>query len=102
DRATLTIALAAWGMDTARDIPATPGNLTVHVNDETFVWTFAPDDTRGATYRSGCGGQTFRRAFTFDASLLRPTDNEIRLVINEGSPAELGNDLAYDAIKLEW
>jgi rhamnogalacturonan endolyase len=88
-------------MDTARDIPPTPGNLTVHVNEVPFVWSFEPDETRGATYRSGCGGRTFRRAFTFDASALRRTGNEIVLHINENSPPELGNDLAYDAIKLE-
>jgi rhamnogalacturonan endolyase len=99
--ATLTIALAAWGMDTARDIPPAPPNLTVHVNDTAYVWTFDPDDTRGATYRSGCGGRTFRRAFTFDAALLRPEGNEIVLHINEGGAPELGNTLAYDAIKLE-
>lgn len=96
--ATLTIALAAWGMDTARDIPPTPANLTVHVNDTSFAWTFEPDETRGATYRSGCGGRTFRRSFPM---VLRRTGNEIVLRINEGSPPELGNDLAYDAIKLE-
>ncbi|GIE95926.1 polysaccharide lyase family protein [Paractinoplanes rishiriensis] len=99
--ATLTVALAAWGMDTARDIPPTPGNLTVTINGTPHVWTFEPDETRGATYRSGCGGRTFRRAFPFDAALLRPTGNEIVLRINEGSPPELGNELAYDAIKLE-
>jgi rhamnogalacturonan endolyase len=43
----------------------------------------------------------FRRAFTFDAALLRPTGNEVVLRINENSPPELGNELAYDAIKLE-
>jgi len=99
--ATLTIALAASGMDTARDIPPTPSNLTVHVNGTSFVWTFEPDETRGATYRSGCGGRTFRRGFTFDAAVLRRTSNEIALRVNENSPPELGNELAYDAIKLE-
>jgi rhamnogalacturonan endolyase len=99
--ATLTIALAAWGMDTARDIPPLPGNLTVHINDTAYVWSFEPDETRGATYRSGCGGRTFRRTFSFDAALLRPSGNEIVLHINEGGAPELGNTLAYDAIKLE-
>lgn len=99
--ATLTIALAAWGMDTARDIPPAPSNLTVHVNGTSFAWTFEPDETRGATYRSGCGGRTFRRAFTFDAAVLRRTGNEVVLRVNEGAPPENGNELAYDALKLE-
>jgi rhamnogalacturonan endolyase len=98
---TLTIALAAWAMDTARAIPPEPSNLTIHVNDAAFVWTFEPDETRGATYRSGCGGRTFRRAFTFDAALLRRTGNEIVLHVNENTAPELGNELAYDALKLE-
>ena len=45
--------------------------------------------------------RTFRRAFPFDAALLRPTGNEISLCINENAPPELGNELAYDALKLE-
>lgn len=99
--ATLTIALAAWSMDTARDIPPYPNNLTIRVNGEPFVWTFQPDDTRGATYRSGCGGRTFRREFTFDATLLRPAGNEIVLRLNEDTPPEVGTTAAYDAIRLE-
>ncbi|TDE10442.1 polysaccharide lyase family protein [Jiangella asiatica] len=99
--ATLTVALAAWSMDTARDIPPYPNNLTIRVNGEPLVWTFQPDDTRGATYRSGCGGRTFRREFTFDAGLLRPSGNEIVLRLNEGTPPEVGTSTAYDAIRLE-
>ena len=64
------------------------------------AWAAAEPERRGAE-RSGCGGRTFRRSFTFDAAALRRTGNEIVLRINENTPPELGNDLAYDAIKLE-
>ncbi|WP_117210025.1 polysaccharide lyase family protein [Allorhizocola rhizosphaerae] len=101
--ATLTVGLAAWSLDTARSVPAQPSNLTIRVNEHTaLVWTFQPDDARGATYRSGCGGRFYRREFTFDASALRLTGNEITLRINENTPAGLGNNTAaYDAIRLE-
>jgi rhamnogalacturonan endolyase len=99
--ATLTIALAAWAMDTARDVPPLPSNLTIGVNDTRLVWTFEPDDARGATYRSACAGRHYRRAFRFDAGVLRRTGNEIVLAINEDTPPELGNEAAYDAIRLE-
>ncbi|MEN3611693.1 polysaccharide lyase family protein [Plantactinospora sp. ZYX-F-223] len=99
--ATLTVALAAWAMDTARDVPPLPSNLTIRVNELRLVWTFAPDDARGATYRSACGGRHYRREFRFDAGALRRTGNEITLAINEDTPPELGNEAAYDAIRLE-
>jgi rhamnogalacturonan endolyase len=99
--ATLTIALAAWAMDTARPVPAPPSNLTIGVNDTKLVWTFQPDDARGATYRSSCGGFYMRREFRFDATALRRGSNEIVLRINEDAPEELGNQAAYDAIRLE-
>ncbi|HLL66890.1 MAG TPA: polysaccharide lyase family protein [Micromonosporaceae bacterium] len=99
--ATLTIALAAWAMDTARPVPPEPSNLTVHVNDTTLVWTFQPDDARGATYRSSAAGFYLRREFRFDAAALRPGSNEIVLRINEDAPEVVGNQAAYDAIRLE-
>jgi rhamnogalacturonan endolyase len=99
--ATLTIALAAWAMDTARPVPDAQNNLTITLNGTKQVWTFDPDDTRGATYRSGCGGRTFRREFRFDSAILAPYDNEIVLQLNEGTPPEVGTEVAYDAIRLE-
>ncbi|MGO2188309.1 MAG: polysaccharide lyase family protein [Microbacterium gubbeenense] len=99
-RATLTVWLAAWAMGSALPIPDEQSNLTIRVNGEPFVWTFEPDDARGATYRSGRGGRNFHREFTFDAALLTPTDNVITLQINEGAE-HLWNEAAYDAIRLE-
>ncbi|GAB3427180.1 polysaccharide lyase family protein [Flindersiella endophytica] len=99
--ATLTIAIAAWAMDTARDVPGVPSNLTITLNGDKQVWTFDPDETRGATYRSGCGGRTFRREFRFDSAILMPAGNEIVLRLNEGTPPQVGTEVAYDAIRLE-
>lgn len=99
--ATLTVALAAWAMDTARPVPNAPSNLTVTLNGTKQVWTFDPDETRGATYRSGCGGRTFRREFRFDSALLKPAGNEITLRLNENTAPEVGTEVAYDAIRLE-
>jgi rhamnogalacturonan endolyase len=99
--ATLTVALAAWSLDTARDIPAGPSNLTIHVNETTLSWIFAPDDSRGAVYRSACSGRYYRQEFRFAGSAFRAGRNEITLRINEATPPELANDAAYDAIRLE-
>lgn len=99
-RATLTVWLAAWSMGSAVPIPDEQSNLTIRVNGEPFVWTFEPDDARGATYRSGRGGRNFHREFVFDAALLQPEDNVITLQINEGAE-HLWNEAAYDAIRLE-
>ncbi len=98
--ATLSVWLAAWSMGSALPVPPEQSNLTVTVNGEPFVWTFEPDDARGATYRSACGGRTYRREITFDAALLRPAGNEISLQINAGAE-HLWNETAYDAIRLE-
>lgn len=102
-RATLTIALAAWSLDTARPVPNLPSNLTVGINGNMPVLlTFQPDDARGSIYRSGNSGQYFRREVAFDATMLRAGTNEITLQINgAGAAAELSNWAAYDAIRLE-
>ncbi len=99
-QATLSVWLAAWAMGSALPIPPEQSNLTIRVNGEPFVWTFEPDDARGATYRSGCGGRSFRREFAFDGALLKPQGNVITLQINEGAE-HLWNEAAYDAIRLE-
>jgi rhamnogalacturonan endolyase len=99
-QATLSIWLAAWSMGSALPVPPEESNLTVTVNGESFVWTFQPDDARGATYRSGCGGRTYRNEFIFDAALLKPVGNEISLQINAGAE-HLWNEAAYDAVRLE-
>lgn len=99
-QATLSIWLAAWSMGSALPVPPEESNLTVTVNGESFVWTFQPDDARGATYRSGCGGRTYRNEFVFDAALLKPVGNEISLQINAGAE-HLWNEAAYDAVRLE-
>ncbi|MDT0541941.1 polysaccharide lyase family protein [Streptomyces lonegramiae] len=99
--ATLTVALAAWSLDTARSVPSRPTHLAISVNDEKTVWRFEPDDSRGATYRSGCSGGYFRRIFSFDAAVLRRGENEITLTINEDTGPEMVNTAAYDAIRLE-
>lgn len=98
--ATLTVALAAWAVGSAIPVPDEESNLTVKVNERSYTWTFQPDDARGATYRSACGGRTYRREFRFDASLLRRHGNEIVLEINAGKP-HLATETAYDAIRLE-
>lgn len=99
--ATLTIALAAWSLDTARPVPDQSGNLTAVVNGGTpMTWTFQPMDARGSLYRSGAGGRAYRREFRFDAAVLRAGTNEITLQINAGV-ANSGNWAAYDAIRLE-
>lgn|GEM_PF-3306657 len=99
-RATLSVWLAAWAMGSALPVPPEESNLTVRVNGEPFVWTFQPDDAKGATYRSGCSGRNYRRELTFDASLLTRRGNEITLQINDGVE-HLWNEAAYDAIRLE-
>ncbi|WP_307044167.1 polysaccharide lyase family protein [Agromyces ramosus] len=99
-QATLSVGLAAWSMGSALPVPPEESNLTVTINGEAFVWTFQPDDARGATYRSGCGGRTYRNEFTFDASLLKPQGNEISLQINAGAE-HLWNEAAYDSVRLE-
>jgi rhamnogalacturonan endolyase len=101
--ATLTIALAAWSLDTARPVPAVTSNLTIGINGNMPVlWTFAPTDARGSLYRSGTGGQYFRRELRFAGSLLRAGTNEITLQINGvGAPADANNWAAYDALRLE-
>lgn len=99
-QATLSVWLAAWSMGSALPVPPEESNLTITVNGEPFVWTFQPDDARGATYRSGCGGRTYRREFTFDAALLEPEGNRISLQINAGAE-HLWNETAYDSIRLE-
>ncbi|MFD5213634.1 polysaccharide lyase family protein [Microbacterium sp. NPDC058345] len=99
-QATLSVWLAAWAMGSALPVPPEQSNLTIRVNGEPFVWTFEPDDARGATYRSGRGGRTFHREFTFDAALLKPEGNVITLQINDGAE-HLWNEAAYDAIRLE-
>jgi hypothetical protein len=99
-QANLSVWLAAWSMGSALPVPPEESNLTVTINGEAFVWTFQPDDARGATYRSGCGGRTYRNEFAFDASLLKPEGNEISLQINAGAE-HLWNEAAYDAIRLE-
>jgi rhamnogalacturonan endolyase len=101
--AALTIALAAWSLDTARPVPDVTTNLTIGINGGMPVlWSFAPGDARGSLYRSGAGGQYFRRELRFAGSLLRAGTNEITLQINgAGAPADANNWAAYDAIKLE-
>jgi rhamnogalacturonan endolyase len=99
--ATLTIALAAWSLDTARPVPDQNGNITIGINGAMpVVWGFQPDDARGSLYRSGCGGRPFRRVLRFDAGLLKRGTNEITLQINAGL-ANTANWAAYDAIRLE-
>lgn len=100
EKATLSIWLAAWAMGSALPIPPEQSNLTIRVNGEAFVWTFEPDDARGATYRSGRGGRNYHREFTFDAGLLKSEGNVITLQINDGAE-HLWNEAAYDAIRLE-
>lgn len=99
--ATLTIALAAWSLDTARPVPDQNGNITVVVNGGTpMAWDFLPGDARGSLYRSGCGGRTFRKEFRFAGTGLRAGTNEITLQLNAGLSGT-GNWAAYDAIRLE-
>jgi len=99
--ATLTIALAAWSLDTARPVPAQNTNLTIGVNaGAPMVWPFTPEDARGSLYRSGSSGRVYRREFRFAGSLLRAGMNEITLQINAGI-ANSSNWTAYDAIRLE-
>ncbi|MGW8567955.1 polysaccharide lyase family protein [Isoptericola sp. NPDC055881] len=100
ETATLTIGLAAWAMGSALPVPPENSNLTVTVNGEPFVWTFGPEDAKGATYRSGRGGRNYQREIAFDAALLRPAGNEITLQINAGAE-HLWNEAAYDAVRLE-
>ncbi|MCK9794000.1 polysaccharide lyase family protein [Isoptericola sp. 4D.3] len=99
-QATLTIALAAWAMGSALPVPPEDSNLTIRVNGEPFVWTFGPEDAKGATYRSARNGRNYSREITFDAALLRPSGNEITLQINDGVE-HLWNEAAYDAVRLE-
>lgn len=98
--ATLSVWLAAWSMGSALPVPPEESNLTIRVNGQPFVWKFQPDDARGATYRSGCGGRVYRNEITFDPALLKPEGNEITLQINEGAE-HLWNEAAYDSIRLE-
>ncbi|HEX8628409.1 MAG TPA: polysaccharide lyase family protein, partial [Catenuloplanes sp.] len=52
--ATLTIALAAWSLETARPVPDRTSSLNIGVNGSPpLVWTFQPDDSRSSLYRSG-------------------------------------------------
>src|SRR5699024_6802537 len=97
---TLSVWLAAWAMGAALPVPPEESNLTVTVNGTVFTWTFQPDDARGATYRSACGGRVYRREITSDGSVLRSGRNEISLQINKDAP-HLFNEAAYDAIRLE-
>ena len=97
---TLSVWLAAWAMGAALPVPPEESNLTIEVNQTPFTWTFQPDDARGATYRSGCGGEVFRREITFDGAVLRRGRNEISLQINKDA-AHLYNEAAYDAIRLQ-
>lgn len=101
--ATLTVALAAWSLDTARPAPNVPSSLNIGVNGGTpILWTFQPDDPRGSLYRSGCSGLNFRREFRFDGAQLRAGTNEITLMINTPTaPAEVNNWAAYDALRLQ-
>ncbi|MFF2454962.1 polysaccharide lyase family protein [Isoptericola sp. NPDC058082] len=99
-RATLTVALAAWAMGSALPVPPENSNLTIRVNGEPFVWTFGPEDAKGATYRSARGGRSYTREIAFDAALLKPAGNEITLQINAGAE-HLWNEAAYDAVRLE-
>ncbi|WP_022917104.1 polysaccharide lyase family protein [Ruania albidiflava] len=99
-KATLSVWLAAWAMGAALPVPPEESNLTISVNDTPFVWTFKPDDARGATYRSACGGRVYRREIAFDGALLRSGRNEITVQINKGA-AHLFNEAAYDAIRLQ-
>lgn len=98
--ATLTVWLAAWSLGSAIPVPDEPSQLRITLNGEARTWTFQPDDARGATYRSGCGGRTYRRTFDFDAATLRERDNLLEFRINADSP-HLSNEVAYDAIRLD-
>ncbi len=100
-KATLTVALAAWAMGSAIPVPNVTSNLTIRVNGQPFVWEFQPSDAKGATYRSSHAGRNYYREFRFDAALLKRGANTITFTINEGADPAAVNQAAYDAIRLE-
>ncbi|HEY9292161.1 MAG TPA: polysaccharide lyase family protein [Microlunatus sp.] len=98
---TLTIALAAWSLDSAVPNPGLPSNLTIGCNDGApLVWDFDPDAPRGAIYRSANRARNFVRAFRLDPAWLRAGENVITLTVNQGI-ADVVTQATYDALRLE-
>lgn len=100
--AELTIALAAWSLDSAVPNEGIPSTLTVRCNDgEPQVWEFLGDDARGAIYRSANRARTYRREFVIPGRDLRSGENTITLTVNEGN-VEVAVQATYDALRLRF
>lgn len=98
---TLTMALAAWSLDSAVPNPGLPSNLTIGCNDATpLVWEFDGNAPRGAVYRSANRGRNFVRRFQLDPTALRAGSNVITLTINSGI-TDVVTQATYDALRLE-